>query len=82
MNYAELFLVKPGSKLKLDKIDPSFAAKYENKAAADAKLEKYTRKLRELQYLLYAEGKRSLLICLQGLDTRARTAPSTTFWAR
>ena len=31
-------------------------------------MDKYTRKLRELQYLLYAEGKRSLLICLQALD--------------
>lgn len=72
MNYAELFQVKPGSKVKLEKIDPYFAAKYENKAAADAKLEKYTQKLRDLQYLLYAEGQRSLLICLQGLDTSGK----------
>jgi PPK2 family polyphosphate:nucleotide phosphotransferase len=72
MNYAELFQVKPGSKVKLDKIDPYFAAKYENKPAADAKLEKYTQKLRDLQYLLYAEGQRSLLICLQGLDTSGK----------
>jgi PPK2 family polyphosphate:nucleotide phosphotransferase len=72
MNYAELFQVKPGSKVKLDKINPYFAAKYENKAAADAKLEKYTQKLRDLQYLLYAEGQRSLLICLQGLDTSGK----------
>ncbi len=72
MNYAELFQVKPGSNVKLDKIDPFFAAKYENKDAADAKLEKYTQKLRDLQYLLYAEGQRSLLICLQGLDTSGK----------
>jgi len=72
MNYTESFQVKPGSKVKLDKIDPYFAAKYENKAAADAKLEKYTQKLRDLQYLLYAEGQRSLLICLQGLDTSGK----------
>ena len=72
MNYAELFQVKPGSKVKLDEIDPNFAAKYENEAAADAKLQKYTRKLRDLQYMLYAEGRRSLLICLQGLDTSGK----------
>ncbi len=72
MNYAEFFQVKPGSKVKLDKIDPYFAAKHEDKAAADAKLEKFTRKLRDLQYLLYAEGQRSLLICLQGLDTSGK----------
>ena len=37
-----------------------------------ADLEKYTQKLRELQYLLYAECKRSLLICLQALDAAGK----------
>jgi PPK2 family polyphosphate:nucleotide phosphotransferase len=72
MDYAELFQVKPGSKVRLDKIDPYFAARYENKAASEPKLEKYTQKLRDLQYLLYAEGRRSLLICLQGMDTSGK----------
>lgn len=72
MDYRKLFQVEPGSKVKLDKIAPDFAAKYEDKTAAEAKLEKYTQKLRELQYLLYAEGKHSLLICLQGLDTAGK----------
>jgi len=57
MNYAEFFQVKPGSKVRLDKIGPYFAAKHASKAATDAKLEKYTRKLRGLHYLLYAEGQ-------------------------
>ena len=72
MDYSELFRVKPGSKVKLGEIDPNFTAKHENKASAQDQLDKYTRKLRELQYLLYAEGKRSLLICLQALDAAGK----------
>jgi len=29
----------------------------------------YAERLRELQYLLYAENRRGLLICLQAMDT-------------
>ncbi len=72
MNYSDRFRVKLGSKVDLEKIAPDFATKHRNKAAAEAKLEKYTRKLRELQYLLYAESRRSLLICLQGLDASGK----------
>ena len=68
MNYHKHFLVKPGSKVKLDKIDASFKDKHEDKSSADKVLEKYTERLRELQYLLYAENKRSLLIILQAMD--------------
>jgi PPK2 family polyphosphate:nucleotide phosphotransferase len=68
MNYSELFRVKPGSKVKLDDIDPNFTAKHKNQESVLPKLEKFTQKLRDLQYLLYAEGKQSLLICLQALD--------------
>ncbi len=72
MDYSELFRVKPGSKVDLGGIDPNFTAKHEDKAAAQGQLDKTTRKLRELQYLLYAEGKRSLLICLQALDAAGK----------
>ena len=72
MSYRELFQVEPGCKLKLSEIDPDFTAKHENKASAAADLEKHTQKLRQLQYLLYAEGKRSLLICLQALDAAGK----------
>ncbi len=72
MDYVKLFRVKLGSKVKLDKIDPDFSAKHKNQASVKGKLEKYNQRLRELQYLLYAEGKHSLLICLQGLDTSGK----------
>jgi polyphosphate kinase 2 (PPK2 family) len=72
MNYSELFRVKPGSRVNLDDMDPNFTAKHINQKSALRKLEKYTQQLRDLQHLLYAEGQRSLLICLQGLDTSGK----------
>jgi PPK2 family polyphosphate:nucleotide phosphotransferase len=72
MNYSKRFRIQPGAQVNLDRIDPDFTAKHENQAAVRDKLEKYTQKLRELQFMLYAEGKRSLLICLQGLDTSGK----------
>lgn len=68
MKYSDKFRVNPGSKVRLDKIDAAFKDKHEDQASALVELEKYTRLLRELQYLLYAEGKRSLLIILQAMD--------------
>ncbi len=72
MSYRKLFQVEPAAKLKLDEIDPGFTAKHEDKAAAAGEVEEMTKKLRELQYLLYAECKRSVLICLQALDAAGK----------
>lgn len=72
MNYRELFQVEPGSKVDLGKIDPTFTEKHADKASAEEEIDKHAKKLRELQYLLYAEGKRSLLICLQALDAAGK----------
>jgi hypothetical protein len=38
--------------------------------------------MRELQYLLYAENKRSLVICLQALDAAGKDGTSITSSAR
>ncbi len=72
MSYRELFQIEPGSKVDLGKIDPDFTDKHADKASARKELDKHAKKLRELQYLLYAEGKRSLLICLQALDAAGK----------
>jgi len=72
MKCGELFHVKPGSKVHLSTIDPNGTAKHTDKASARDTIKKYTRHLRDLQYSLYAEGKRSLLICLQGLDAAGK----------
>lgn len=68
MNYYEKFRVEPKSTVKLKKIDAGFKDKHEDQDSALEDTEKYTRQLRELQYLLYAEDKRSLLIILQAMD--------------
>jgi PPK2 family polyphosphate:nucleotide phosphotransferase len=68
MKYFDRFGVKPGSTVRLDRIDASFTDKHKDQASALDEIERFTKRLRELQYLLYAEGKRSLLIILQAMD--------------
>ena len=68
MNYSEKFIVKPGKTVRLDKIDASFKDKHEDHAEVLGEIEKYSQRLRELQYLLYAENRQSLLIILQAMD--------------
>lgn len=69
MNYLERFKVSPGARVKLKEIDPSFKDGHESHKSAAEELGIYQEKLRELQDLLYAERKHSLLICLQAMDT-------------
>jgi len=72
MNYREMFRIEHNSSLKLNKIDPDFKNKHEDKDSAEAETAGHVDKMRELQYLLYAEGKHSLLICLQALDAAGK----------
>lgn len=72
MHYFNKFRVKPGSSVDLDSIDPSFKDKHENHEHALPEIQAYAQKLSELQYLMYAEKKRSLLICLQGRDAAGK----------
>ncbi len=72
MNYIEKFRVKPGSKVDLKKINPSFKDKHESHEQAFPEITAYNQKLHDLQYLMYAEGQRSLLICLQGRDAAGK----------
>ncbi len=72
MNYAHELVVKPKSHVDLTAIDPSFTPRKETKTSAQARLAKNEQRLGELQYLLYAENRRSLLVCLQGLDAAGK----------
>jgi PPK2 family polyphosphate:nucleotide phosphotransferase len=72
MKYRPLFQVQPGRKVNLARIDPDFTADHSRKKSAEKQVAKLDSKLRGLQYLLYAEGKRSLLICLQALDAAGK----------
>ena len=68
MDYYRQFKVQPGTKVRLDKVDADYKGKHDSYATAQPEIEKHCQKLRELQYRLYAEGKRSLLVCLQAMD--------------
>jgi PPK2 family polyphosphate:nucleotide phosphotransferase len=68
MDFRERFLVQPGSKVDLSGVKAGYRAGLKKKKDGKPMLEKYTQRLAELQYLMYAEGKRSLLIVLQAMD--------------
>jgi PPK2 family polyphosphate:nucleotide phosphotransferase len=70
MDYTERFSVKPGTKVRLDQVDPASA--HGREADASSLLDSDKARLHELQELLYAERARPLLICLQGMDTSGK----------
>ncbi len=69
MDHLKQFRVEPGARVKLSGLDPAFKGRHEDHESAAAEIEHYSQRLRALQELLYAEGRRSLLICLQAMDT-------------
>jgi PPK2 family polyphosphate:nucleotide phosphotransferase len=68
MDYRKAFLIEPGSKLHLSNIDASYSGKHETHEKARSKIQAHVERIGELQYLLYADGKQSLLVVLQALD--------------
>ncbi len=72
MKYRDKFWVEPGSKVSLGKIDPDYKDKHEDKESADAEIVEQSQKMRDLQYMIYAENRRSLLICLQAPDAAGK----------
>jgi PPK2 family polyphosphate:nucleotide phosphotransferase len=66
-NISKQLIAKPGSKTRLKNINP---ASTHGVAKADAAelLANNLKRLSVLQYMLYAEAKRSLLVVLQGID--------------
>ncbi len=68
MNYEKEFKISPGSRVRLKNFDPGFTDKRENKKSAIGKVARLQQRIDELQFQLYSENKRSILICLQALD--------------
>jgi PPK2 family polyphosphate:nucleotide phosphotransferase len=65
--YVEDFRIPPGSHMRVSDFDPSFKGKH-SKEKALAKIDTLCERMSDLQQKLFAERKRSLLVCLQGLD--------------
>ena len=72
MNYSKKFVVTPGEKVQLSKIDPSYSGKHESHEQAISKIQEHVNRMDKLQYLLYADGDQSLLIVLQALDAAGK----------
>jgi PPK2 family polyphosphate:nucleotide phosphotransferase len=62
------FLVRPGTQVRLANYDPGYSGDYAKKSETKEELERNVERLRELQRVLWAEGKHALLIVLQALD--------------
>jgi PPK2 family polyphosphate:nucleotide phosphotransferase len=72
MDYRRHLAVEPGQKIRLRKIDPGFTGKRKIKLEAEHETASAIRRIDELQYLLYADASKSLLIVLQGLDAAGK----------
>ena len=72
MKFADRFRAPLETRIRLADCDPDDTADYTSKKDARKALKGVTRRLTELQYLLYAENKRGLLIVLQGMDASGK----------
>lgn len=71
MSLSERLVVKPGKRVRLAEFDPSETHRL-TKAGAEPRLAKNLERLEELQYLMHAERRRSLLVVLQGIDASGK----------
>ena len=71
-DYRRQFAVPPGAPFDLASRDPGYSDPKLDKAAAQPLIEKNRERLADLQTRLYAEGRRAVLICLQGMDTAGK----------
>jgi PPK2 family polyphosphate:nucleotide phosphotransferase len=61
-------LVPPNTEIRLSEYDPDVTGECRDRGEATEELKANVRRLQELQNVLYAEGKHSLLIVLQAMD--------------
>jgi len=64
--------VDPGSKAKIAHRDPTETLGFSGKSDGEKRLKHLHKRLSELHDLLYAEGRRSVLLVLQGLDASGK----------
>jgi PPK2 family polyphosphate:nucleotide phosphotransferase len=69
---AAQFRIKPGTPARLSQRDPADISLFSDKKSAEAQSKKDGEAINALQDKLYAEGKRSLLVVLQGIDTSGK----------
>jgi PPK2 family polyphosphate:nucleotide phosphotransferase len=72
MGFKQRYFVEPDAKLKLSRFDPGDTGKFKNDDSAAAEIKRNIERLQKLQYKLYAENQRSMLVVLQGLDAAGK----------
>ncbi len=72
MELSRRLRVKPGAKVDLADIDPAGTHGFEKGRDLEAALAKNIGRIDELQYLMYAEHRRALLVVLQGIDASGK----------
>lgn len=70
--YREEFIIKPGAKLHLDRIDPAYRGGHESHEKAAPEIAATLTYVDRLQNLLYADAGQSLLVVLQALDAAGK----------
>lgn len=72
MSFAEEFRVQPGQKIDLEAFNADFKPKGINRDDAEERFRELSNELADLQHLMYAEDRRSLLVVLQGRDAAGK----------
>ncbi|MCM8596192.1 polyphosphate kinase 2 family protein [Accumulibacter sp.] len=72
MDCRKELVVKPGRKLDLSGIDPSYTGEHASAEAAQGEIQRNVSRMDALQALLYADGRQSLLVVLQALDAAGK----------
>ncbi len=72
MNFSKLHRIEPGKRVNLAKIDTRAQGPFESKDEAVKYTHETIKRMRDLQYKLFVEGKRSLLIVLQAPDAAGK----------
>ncbi len=72
MSLTKTLRVTPGSRFRLAHRDPAATPGLDDKKAAAALIARHIARIDKLQYRLYAENRRALLIVLQGIDAAGK----------
>lgn len=72
MDYRRRFEVAPGARLRLADADPAFVDPDQEGDKGAAEIARLLARMEDLQYMLFADGRRSLLIVLQAPDAAGK----------
>ena len=72
MSFRNRYRIAPGSKIALHDVYPDDTNGFQNRLAVEARMAELHGRLSELQTKLYAEHRRAVLVCLQGMDSAGK----------